>query len=130
MRASTIIRKTRVLRLWYGPFPIEFCHFCLLLKGTIIYATPCQIAGIVILKFFYICIWKRFRQIDDDFVAKMITIFAFYMGFLMSLTKILAPGKPTFNTIYCTGLYISSFDQMNKKFPIGNTPSSVHFVSY
>ena len=33
------------------------------------------------------------------------------------MTKNMAPGKPVYNTVFCTGIYKSSFDEMDKKFP-------------
>ena len=90
-------------------------------------------AGIVIIKFLYICVWKRFKTIEDDLIRLFIVTSACFSGFLMVLTKNLAPGKPTFNTVRflirftficnhisvpkvcCTGVYKSSYDQMKKK---------------
>ena len=104
--------------MWYGPLPIEFCQLCLLMKGTIGYAMPFTMAGIVILKFFYICIWQHYRPIDDDFVARVIITFAYFISFYLQLVKNMAPGKPVYNTIFCTGVYQPSFDDMPKKIPM------------
>ena len=46
-----------------------------------------------------------------------IVLTSYFFGFLMVLTKSLAPGKPTYNTICCTGVYKSSYDLMEKKIP-------------
>ena len=113
-----VVTGLDLLRVWSGPLPLEFCQFCLLLKGTICYAVPCNVAGVVTLKFFYICVWRRFKPIDDDFVARIIIIISCFLGFLMQLTKILAPGKPVYNIVFCTGVYKPSFDAMDKKIPI------------
>ena len=107
-----------LFRVWYGPLPPGFCQLCLLMKGTITYAICFLMAGIVLLKFLYICVWQRFREINDDFIALIIIILAYFWGFCMQLTKNLAPGKPVYNTIFCTGVYKSSFDDMSKKVPI------------
>ena len=58
-----------LFRVWYGPLPPEFCQLCLLLKGTLTYTMPFIMAGIVILKLLYICVWRGFRQMDDDLVV-------------------------------------------------------------
>ena len=107
-----------LFRVWYGPLSPEFCQLCLLLKGTVTYAMPIIIAGIVILKFLYICVWQGFRQMNDDLVVRIITILACYLGFYMQLTQNVDPGKPVYNTIFCTGIYHSSFEKMEKKIRI------------
>ena len=106
-----------LLRVWYGPLPAGFCHFILLVKGTLGNTGPFVVSGIVIMKFLYICIWKRFRTIEDDLIKIIIVLTSYFFGFLMVLTKSLAPGKPTYNTICCTGVYKSSYDLMEKKIP-------------
>ena len=88
-----------LLRVWYGPLPAGFCQFSLLVKGTLGNTGPFIVAGIVIIKFLYICVWKRFKTIEDDLIRLFIVTSACFSGFLMVLTKNLAPGKPTFNTV-------------------------------
>ena len=115
---SSLVSGLDLFRVWYGPLPPEFCQLCLLLKGTTTYAMPFIMAGIVILKFLYICVWQGFRQMNDDLVVRIIVILAYFLGFYMQLTKNIAPGKPVYNTIFCTGVYRSSFDDMDKKIPM------------
>ena len=115
---SSVVSGLDLFRVWYGPLPASFCQCCLQLKGMVTYAMPMIMAGIVLLKFMYICIWQRFREIDDDFVARIITMLAYFWGFCLQLTKNLAPGKPVYNTVFCTGVYHSSFDGMAKKIPV------------
>ena len=105
-----------LLRVWYGPLPAEFCQFCKLLKSTLGNTCPFIVAGLVILKFLYICVWQRLREIDDRFITHIIVTLAYFYGFSMQLIKSLAPGKPTFNTVFCTGVYKSSYEDLDKKF--------------
>ena len=115
---SSMVTGLELFRVWYGPLPPEFCQFCLLLKGTICHAVPFTIACIVILKFLYICVWQGFRQINDDLIVRFTIILACFWGFYMVLIKSIAPGKPVYNTVFCTGIYHSSFGEMDKKFPL------------
>ena len=115
---SSVVPGLDLFRVWYGPLPLEFCQLCLLLKGTIFSAIPFIIAGIVIIKFLYICVWKGFRQMNDDLLVTIIIILSCFLGFYMQLIKKMAPGKPVYNTVFCTGIYHSSFDEMDKKIPI------------
>ena len=105
-----------LLRVWYGPLPAEFCQFCKLFKSTLGNTCPFIVASLVILKFLYICVWQRLREIDDRFITLIIVMLAYFYGFSMQLIKSLAPGKPTFNTVFCTGVYISSYEDLDKKF--------------
>ena len=66
---SLVVSGLDLFRVWYGPLPPEFCQLCLLLKGTLTYTMPFIMAGIVILKLLYICVWRGFRQMDDDLVV-------------------------------------------------------------
>ena len=115
---SSVVTGLELFRVWYGPLPSEFCQFCLLLKGTICHAVPFTIACIVILKFLYICVWQGFRQINDDLIVTFTIILACFWGFYMVSIKSIAPGKPVYNTVFCTGVYRSSFGEMDKKFPL------------
>ena len=115
---SSVVPGLDLFRVWYGPLPLEFCQFCLLLKGTMFSAIPFIIAGTVIIKFLYICVWKGFRQMNDDLLVTIIIILSCFLGFYMQLIKTMAPGKPVYNTVFCTGIYHSSFDEMDKKIPI------------
>ena len=115
---SSVVTGLELFRVWYGPLPSEFCQFCLLLKGTICHAVPFTIACIVILKFLYICVWQGFRQINDDLIVRFTIILACFWGFYMVSIKSIAPGKPVYNTVFCTGIYHSSFGEMDKKFPL------------
>ena len=115
---SSVVPGLDLFRVWYGPLPLEFCQFCLLLKGTMFSAIPFIIAGTVIIKFLYICVWKGFRQMNDDLLVTIIIILSCFLGFYMQLIKKMAPGKPVYNTVFCTGIYHSSFDEMDKKIPI------------
>ena len=114
---SSVVAGLDLFRVWYGPLPSEFCQFCLLLKGTVTNISPFIIAGIVSIKFLYICVWQGFRQMNDDLVVRIIIILACFCGFYMQLTKNIAPGKPVYNTVFCTGVYHPSFDELNKKIP-------------
>ena len=99
---SAVVPGLDLFRVWYGPLPSEFCQLCLLLKGTIFYAIPFIIAGIVIIKLLYICVWQGFRQMNDDLLVRIIIILACFWGFYMQLTKNISPGKPVYNTVFCT----------------------------
>ena len=55
---------------------------------------------------------------NDDLLVRIVIILACFLGFYMQLTKNIAPGKPVYNTVFCTGIYRSSFDEMDKKIPI------------
>ena len=114
---TSVVSGLDLFRVWYGPLPPEFCQLCLLMKGTVGYTIPFIMASIVTLKFLYICVWQGFREMDDDLVVRIIIILATFWGFYMQLIKNLAPGKPVYSTVFCTGVYQSSFDGMDKKIP-------------
>ena len=63
---SSVVIGFDLFRVWYGPLPAELCWFCLLFKGAIGNFGPFIMLGITILKFVYICIWRRYRQIGKD----------------------------------------------------------------
>ena len=61
-----------LLRAWYGPLPVNFCILVRTLRMNMALMTGFIFTSIVGFKFMFICVWKRMRQMDDNFVTKII----------------------------------------------------------
>ena len=77
---------------------------------------PIILTVITILKFMFICIWKKMRVINDDFIARTVILCVSMLSFGLYLSKFLGPGKPVLNLIICTGVYYPSFELMGEPF--------------
>ena len=71
-----------LVRAWYGPLPAEFCFLVQILQMNIAFITVFIFTSIVGLRFMFICVWKRMRQMDDDLIVGVATIQAIVMSLL------------------------------------------------
>ena len=95
----------RNLRVWFGPLPLAICqiqgyftfilvfNFCLLIVFTI-----------TLLKFMFICVWKRMREMNDDLIARIIVIWAIFISIWFSTLKMVLEGPIGVESMHlCTG---------------------------
>ena len=104
------------LRVMLGPLPSWFCKVHLILKGSIFIILPLILTAITVLKFMFICVWKKMRVINDDLIAHAVIFCVAMLSFGLYLSKFLGPGKPVLNLTICTGVYYPSFDLMGQRF--------------
>ena len=71
---------------------------------------------IVIIKFLFLCVWKKMKVMDDDFIARFVILASALLSFLLALVKFLGPGKPVLNTIICTGTHLPSYEDLGSRF--------------
>ena len=60
---------------------------------------PMTLTAITILKFFFICIWKNMKVMNDDLIARIVILATTFLSFSLYLVKFLGPGKPVLNTV-------------------------------
>ena len=105
---------------------------------------PMVLTAITMLKFFFICIWKKMKVMNDDLIARIVIVATTFLSFSLYLVKFLGPGKPVLNTvslnkvwnyirvgpniyctlyiaymfqIICTGVYLHSYENLGPRFP-------------
>ena len=73
---------------------------------------------ICFMKFMFICIWKRMRDMNDQLIARIILIWAIFISIWLSLT---APVNTSTTSSYankfCTGIYDDHDQIMNSNIP-------------
>ena len=74
------------------------------------------LSAIVIIKFLFLCVWKKMKDMDDDFIARFVILASALLSFLLALVKFLGPGKPVLNTIICTGTHLPSYEDLGSRF--------------
>ena len=60
---------------------------------------PMVLTAITMLKFFFICIWKNMKVMNDDLIARIVILATTFLSFALYLVKFLGPGKPVLNTV-------------------------------
>ena len=74
------------------------------------------LSTIVIIKFLFLCVWKKMKVMHDDFIARFVILASILISFLLALVKFLGPGKPVLNTIICTGVHLPSYESLGSRF--------------
>ena len=93
-----------LIRAWIGPLPAFICYLNLLLKGGIANGFLFLMLGIFVMKYLFICKWKRLRPIDDDFVARITVLCAVFWGFGLQFSKLIGPGRYPNNFVSIHGV--------------------------
>ena len=74
--------------------------------------------GIFVMKYLFICKWKRLRPLDDDFFARVIILTALLFGCYLYIMKTLGPGRISNTFIICTGNFTPDEEKLGKHFQI------------
>ena len=83
-----------LIRAWVGPsLPTFMCYINLMLKGIFSHGFLFLMLGIFVMKYLFICKWKRLKPVDDDFLARITVLWAFLFGFGLQLVKLIGPGR-------------------------------------
>ena len=83
-----------MIRAWIGPvLPASICYFNLMLKGALAHGFLFLLLGIFVMKYLFICKWKRLRPLDDDFLARITVLCAVLFGVGLQLAKMIGPGR-------------------------------------
>ena len=85
--------------IWFGPFPTLMCELINITKGTITFSLVFVLFNIFIIKFMFVCVWKKMKMMNDFLLFHLISrIFVMY-AFGMSIIKDMAPGRPVLNVV-------------------------------
>jgi hypothetical protein len=79
-----VIYGLSVLRVCYGPLPIFLCNIAVILSGFAILFAAITVAMYTFMRFMFVCIWKRMRQMNDNLIVRIATIQAIVMSLLFS----------------------------------------------
>ena len=79
---AIVICGLRVLRVSYGPLPIFLCNIAGFLNGCAILFAAITVTTYTFMRFMFVCIWKRMRQMDDNLIVRIATIQAIVLSLL------------------------------------------------
>ena len=68
---ATIVLGIQNCRVLFGPLPFGVCFFQLWLVSAIVWFTLIVLVLMYFLKFMFVCIWKRMRDMNDDLIVKI-----------------------------------------------------------
>ena len=69
-----------------GPLPKEICHLDVIITRMLLWYALLIILMITKTKFMFICVWKRMPAMNDDLLARIALIEAFFISVFVGLT--------------------------------------------
>ena len=69
-----------------GPLPKELCHLQDIITRMLLWYAVLIILMITLTKFMFICIWRRMPAMNDDLLARIALIQAFFFSVFFGLT--------------------------------------------
>ena len=69
-----------------GPLPKEICHLDVIITRMLLWYALLIILMITMTKFMFICVWKRMPAMNDDLLARIALIEAFFISVFVGLT--------------------------------------------
>ena len=68
---AIIVLGIQNCRVLFGPLPFEVCFFQLWVVSAMVWFALLVLFLIYFLKFMFVCIWKRMRDMNDDLIVKI-----------------------------------------------------------
>ena len=91
---AIVIYGLNVIRVCYGPLPILLCNIAGFLKGCCNLFAAITVVTNTFIRFMFVCIWKRMRQMDDNLIVGIATIQAIVLSLLFTAASLLKlPGQ-------------------------------------
>ena len=84
---AIVIYGLTVIRVCYGPLPILLCNIAGFLKGCCNLFAAITVVTNTFIRFMFVCIWKRMRQMDDNLIVRIATIQAIVMTLLFEVAS-------------------------------------------
>ena len=94
-----VVMGLDMLRILVGPLPDEFCFFNNFSKTFFILTITLIIAIIAALKFFFLCVIKRFPEIDDEKMTQRIVAVVLAVGLVASGVQNGMDRKPSMSEV-------------------------------
>ena len=120
-----------LLRVWFGPLSFILCRFEIWSSMFMNWYIVLIMFSICCIKFMFVCIWKRMRDMNDKLIARIILRWAIFISIWFPLT---APVNTTssFGNKFCTGIYddhnqIMNYNIQNEKLPLPYAPLLIFF---
>ena len=73
-------------RIWFGPLPLEVCHFRAWVSNVVIWYSIFTWFFISLAKFMYICVWKHMRDMNDDLIVTILVNTAIFISIWVPTT--------------------------------------------
>ena len=97
-----------ILRIWVGPHPSWLCTFVVMFKNQSFISIVVAFTSVTILKFTFLCLFKRIPEMDDDFVAKSITRSIWFVSISIVCSKFWYE-KPNMQQVKTFTFYLQYF---------------------
>ena len=84
-----------MIRAVFGPLPYWLCWHYSMLKGILSHSFPFVLLGVFIFKYLFLCVWKRMKSLEDDFIALYIIVTSLFAALLLQFIKDFGISRPS-----------------------------------
>ena len=74
-----VLRGLQSIRVWFGPLPFIICRFEIWSSMFMNWYIVLIMFSICCIKFMFVCIWKRMRDMNDKLIARIILRWAIFI---------------------------------------------------
>ena len=71
--AAIVVPGVDLIRIWVGPLPSYVCTLAIMAKNYYFISIIFVYTSLIVMKFVFVCVLKRIPQMDDDYIANVIT---------------------------------------------------------
>ena len=101
------------IRVWFGPLPFELCFIEIWASNVTIWYGLTILFFVTFMKFLFICVWKRMRDMNDDLMVRIFVNMAIFIGIWVPTTGFAnKKGNPGEN--FCTGTFNDNIRIMSR----------------
>ena len=103
------------IRIWFGPLPLEVCHFQTWVKKFVAWYVIFSLFFISLAKFMYICVWKHMRDMNDDLIVAFLVRIAVFISVWVPTTGFNNRKGQSSVVSMCTGIFNDHDQIMNSE---------------
>jgi len=98
-----VVTPIDILRYLYGPLPVQFCYFLVIVKNVLNVQTALFADGVSLIRYMYVFYLKNPFDFKDDFWHFFLNFWVVGFSIVSQFTFVFLPGKQPMNFYLCTG---------------------------
>ena len=116
------------IRIWFGPLPLEVCHFQTWVKKFVSWYVLFSLFFISLAKFMYICVWKHMRDMNDDLIVAFLVRIAVFISVWVPTTGFNNRKGQSSVVSMCTGIFNDHNQIIDSEISSGKLPAPYGFI--
>ena len=101
---SSICCGIEFIGIWIGSLPHGLCKFNAWLMGSLAFVCILFLVMITVIRFMYLCVWKRIKIMMDDLIARIVIFWIFLVVILVAFTAITISEFEPNSILICQGI--------------------------